>query len=172
MLTNFDLERLANEYDIPLVHICFKDKLKDFPPPSYGGIIVNLDDSVDKFGKRNFGTHFVCVFFDKRGGGDFSGRPSVYKKGIVYFDPLGFIPPTEVMDYLNPFTPYIYNKQMIQDTRSGICGWFCLMFIKYMSIHGGHLDNRLNDFLNLFNHSNLGKNKAVVEKFFHRKSIR
>lgn len=162
MLTNFDLERLSKEYDIPLVHICFKDQLKNFPPPSFGGIIINLDNSVDSQGRPQFGTHFVCIFFDSEG----------KKKVCSYFDPFGFIPPTEVIIYLNSYIPYIYNKQMIQDTRSGICGWFCLMFIKYMSQQPrSSIYTRLSEFINLFNHTNLGKNKEIVEKFFHRKTI-
>ena len=162
MLTNFDLLRLSQEYDIPLVHICFKDQLKNFPPPSFGGIIVNLDNSVDANGKMNFGTHYVCIFFDIQG----------HRNSCAYFDPFGFIPPTVVMNYLQNFIPYPYSKQMIQDTRSGVCGWYCLMFIKCMSQYPrSSIITRLSDFLNYFNWTNLGKNKSIVEKFFHRKTI-
>jgi len=75
-----------------------------------GWYIINMDDSNDP---RN-GTHWVAFKLEN--------------KIMYYFDPIGIIPPIEVLKL--GWTCY-YNNQQIQDRHSTACGWFCISFILF-----------------------------------------
>ena len=52
MITNFDLEKLARFYKLPLVSICMKNELP--PEPKEGCYIVNMQSS-----SAGNGTHWL-----------------------------------------------------------------------------------------------------------------
>ena len=73
MLTNFDIENICDYYEIPLLGVVMKDDLRN--KITDGNFIINLESSVDKNGKENFGTHWTALvvkgsqsfFFDSFG---------------------------------------------------------------------------------------------------------
>ena len=65
--------------------------------------IINLDDKI------GFGTHCVCYYNN------------------YYFDPFGMPPPIEVVKYISNIQ---YNNIHYQDTKSVLCGYYCLYFLK------------------------------------------
>ena len=75
-----------------------------------GWFIVNMDDSTDP---RN-GTHWVALKNNKG--------------NCFYFDPIGIIPPIEV---LKKCKKCIYNYRQIQDRNSTACGWFCIAIVLF-----------------------------------------
>jgi len=162
-LSNIQLEQIASDYRIPLVTISFKDDLKNIKPFHYGGVIVNLQDSKDSLGKQNQGTHYTCFFIDNRKN----------KKQAIYFDPLGFIPPLEVQNYLQKYIPYRYNIQMIQPPTNDDCGWFCAYCLWFLSHTHGSLDDRFKGFLSLwyYGKDKIHNNISVLHHFWGKKKF-
>ena len=89
-----------------------------------GWYIFNMDDSTDP---RN-GTHWVA--FKRKKNNDF------------YFDPIGIIPPIEILEKCKKC---IYNTKQIQDKDSTACGWFCIAIILWDYRWGN-----INEFINSF----------------------
>ena len=114
MITNFELEELAQKHKVPLNAVVCKDQLPPTPRP--GGYIVNMQDSTE-----GNGTHWVCVYIEN--------------KHALYFDSFGCLPPIEIVNFLKPFQPYLYNKKDIQNIRSSICGYYCFYVLWFISRH-------------------------------------
>ena len=87
-----------------------------------GWYIINMDDSNDP---RN-GTHWIA--FKK-----------MKNKHIFYFDPMGVIPPIEILEHCDSCK---YNDRQIQDINSTACGWFCISIILF--------DEKYNDLIKYF----------------------
>ena len=68
--------------------------------------IINLDDIIGP------GTHWVCYYNN------------------YYFDPFGMLHPTEVIKYINGIQ---YNNIQYQDTKSVLCGYYFLYFLKRLN---------------------------------------
>ena len=103
--------------------------LKTIKKPECG--IINLDDTIGN------GSHWVCYFND------------------YYFDPFGMPPPTEVIKYINGIQ---YSTIQYQDTKSVLCGYYCLYFLK-----------RLNDRIKIYdmlykelNYKYASKNETIM----------
>lgn len=138
-LTNFKLEDLAKEYNLPLNDIIMKDR-GDEEINKNGFYIINLDDS------DGGGTHWTCLYFSK---------------GLsIYFDSFGFVPPIEIE---NNIKPYIYNHKDIQDYNSKACGWYCLAFIKFLN-DKNNKEIAFKEFLNLFK-NNVKENDDILKKY-------
>jgi len=65
--------------------------------------IINLDDSISP------GTHWVCYYNN------------------YYFDSFGLPPPIEVVKYIKDIQ---YNDIQYRNTKSVLCGFYCLYFLK------------------------------------------
>jgi hypothetical protein len=102
-----------------------------------GWYVINMDDSTDP---RN-GTHWVAL---KR-----------KKNNDFYFDPIGIIPPIEVLEKCKNC---IYNTKQIQDYNSTACGWFCIAIILWDAKWGN-----INEFINYFS-DNPKENDRVLFK--------
>ena len=68
-------------------------------------------------------------------------------------------PPTEVIKYI---TGIQYNNIQYQDTKSVLCGYYCLYFLK-----------KLNDGFKIYdilykklNYKNPSKNETIIKQFF------
>ena len=113
MLSNFELEDMAQKSNLDLIGIFSKDQLpKERVAGSY---IINLQNSTD-----GDGSHWVCckIFANKK---------------ACYMDSFGMPMPQEVNSFLMPFKPVAINNREIQDLKSEKCGYFCLAFIHYFN---------------------------------------
>jgi hypothetical protein len=149
-LTNVDLLRTAQKYDIPLRGIFSKDQ-----PPQHlqvGGYIVNLENSHDSYGRKLDGSHWVAFW--------------VEPNEVVYFDSFGFPPSWDTQHLLRRFVPYRYNRVQIQNVNSGICGYYALFFVWYMNQKREKYPNihvRFNKFIKLFNSRNPTRNREILQ---------
>ena len=76
-----------------------------------GFYVINLQSSTD-----GNGTHWTALYYDS--------------KHSYYFDPFGFLAPTEVEQKLNEYT---FNNKQIQNLKSTACGYYCIAFIIFMN---------------------------------------
>ena len=110
MLSNFDLERLAEFYNLPLVAITMKDELPE--KVEDGCYIINLQSSTS-----GNGTHWLGLF--------------IHKNNAYYFDSYGAPPSVEIMKFVKKRKGchMYYNNFIIQDLKSQNCGWYTLAFL-------------------------------------------
>ena len=76
-----------------------------------GFYVINLQSST-----VGSGTHWTALYYNS--------------KHSYYFDPFGFIAPTEVEQKLNEYT---FNNKQIQNLKSTACGYYCIAFIIFMN---------------------------------------
>lgn len=165
MLTNSQLSDLSTKMGIPLEGIYFKDELpsKLKYNQSY---IINLEDSVDKDGNENEGTHWTCMQVNKYPDG---------KIEPLFFDPYG-APPSEnikkfVLTNTNKTLPY--TERDIQSLMNNACGWYCLAILHYVNAsqyRTNDLYTDVSNFLDLFDDLNVSadwkKNEFILKQFF------
>ena len=146
MLTNFDLEEIAEKDGLDLIGVFSKNLMpKERVAGSY---IINLQDYED-----GDGTHWVAckIFPDKK---------------CCYFDAFGMPMPTDINVFLTPFKPVAQNNRTIQDFKSMKCGYFCLAFIKYFNdfdYKKYDVFEAYDDFLNAFSNNPKTNDKIVME---------
>jgi hypothetical protein len=165
MLSNFDIERLANKLDLPIVGVFSKDRLPE--KPQIGSYYINLQNH-----NEGNGTHWVFAkvycdddredtyALDKKG-------KKLYRCGALYFDTFGVNMPKEVEDFLKPFKPVPYNNRHIQNINSTECGWYNIA-LDYSLEHKKHSDTYLEDyekFLALWSDKPT-KNLTLLKSFF------
>ena len=133
MINNFDLEKIAKFYKLPLVSICMKDELPT--KPKEGCYIVNMQSSTD-----GSGSHWVSLFF--------------WKNICYYFDSFGAPCPVEIINFIKKKkgSHLLFNNFIIQDLKSSNCGYFALAFLLYMwhNREKSNLNDVFNDFVNNF----------------------
>jgi hypothetical protein len=119
MLSNFDIEKLCDKLDLPLIGIYQKDLLED-APVTIGSYYINQQNSTD-----GNGSHWtlIKIYCDEERDGEYNGM-RVAK--ALYFDPFGLNMSKEVEEFLAPFKPIPYNNKQIQNVRSDSCGWYCI----------------------------------------------
>lgn len=76
--------------------------------------IVNLDESYKS------GSHWVALFFPENG-------------PAYYFDSFGRYPPDAIITFMERNCKYgwIYNKKKLQGDLSVMCGYYCIVFLRY-----------------------------------------
>ena len=159
-LTNLDLERAAQKYHIPLISVFSKNEIPTRIVK--GGYIINLENSMDSAGNRLGGSHWVALWIDKA----VPKHPMGYS---CYFDPFGIPPPVEIQKLLNKFIPYDVNRTEIQSITSGICGYYCIYFLWYMSRNPKiSPPARFKNFINLFNDKNPRKNGGILKELLEK----
>jgi len=146
-LTNWDLVRAAEKYNLPLICVFSKDH----PPTRLisGGYIINLQDTTDSAGNELGGSHWVALWIDG--------------KYACYFDPFGIPPPIQIQHILNRYVPYDINRTQIQSIESGVCGYYCLYFLWRMCRLKGSSKTRFKKFIELWNPQNPRKNRKILE---------
>jgi hypothetical protein len=94
MLTNFDLEKIAKNYDVKLIGIYSKNELDNLQIEN-GNYIINLDDDI--------GSHWTALNINKNKG--------------IYFDSFGCVPPENVIDFVKQrkHIKLGFNNSIIQD---------------------------------------------------------
>ena len=134
---NTELEEASRRNNIPLVGIFFHDRLPSMV--RQGGYIFNLSDHDSNDG----GSHWTGAF--------------VEGPRAIYFDPFGTEfnePPENIKKFLSPLdTKYSINQ--IQSSESGICGYYVLYFLYYMTHRRKQVPNlfrRMEFFLKQFSY--------------------
>jgi hypothetical protein len=125
MLTNDQIEELAERMEVPLVFCGFKSDIPKTIQASKA-YIINLDNEYDTEGKRNGGTHWTCFYVVQYPNG---------KTESIYFDSYGVSPPEIVKVRLrrNFGLTYVpYTKKNVQSLISNACGYFCLAFLHFI----------------------------------------
>jgi hypothetical protein len=145
-LTNFEIEDICKQMQLPIVGVYSKDKL---PEKRYiGSYYVNLEDH-----NAGGGSHwvFMRIFPNKK---------------AIYMDSFGVLAPVEIKDFLKPFRPYATNNRHFQDNKSSMCGYFdiaCDKFFEYDANKKKSVDENFDDFLNMFSINKLANDKIVME---------
>lgn len=117
--------------------------------PSVGGesVVVNLQDFL-----AGGGTHWVCAFRDPALRAD--------EGGVDYFDSFGLPPPDVVKVWLARSGRVMYSGNEVQDRRSIMCGWYCLLFL-HDRAHGRSATDILLD----FDPRPSARNEHIVQEF-------
>ena len=165
MLTDTQLTELSEKMGIPLEAVLFKDEIPN--KIKYNrSYIINIEDSEDKEGNKNDGTHWTCLQVNK------------YPNGKIepfYFDAYGMPPPESikkaVMDTCGQKIPF--NTKDIQSLMNNACGWYCLAlghFINASKYRSGILHDDVAMFIDMFDdlnhHIDFKKNEYILKHFF------
>ena len=134
MLSNFDFERLAEFYNLPLVAITMKDELPE--KVDNGCYIINLQSSTS-----GNGTHWLGLF--------------IHKNNAYYFDSYGAPPSVEIMKFVKKRKGchMYYSNFIIQDLKSQNCGWYALAFLLWCYsyvLFSKDMKNMFNEFVKSF----------------------
>jgi len=125
MLSNFDIERICNILELPIVGVFSKDRLPQ--ERKIGSYYVNLQNHNEGEGSHWVMFKIYCddereqetITTDKKG-------KRVYRCGALYYDSFGFDMPKEVERFLEPFKPIPFNNRQIQGIKQEECGWYCI----------------------------------------------
>lgn len=97
----------------------------------------------------NVGNHWVAIFIDK------------FRKAI-YFDSMGFPPPTRIHRFLNSVsTSWRFNMERIQSEVSTFCGHYCLLILKHLSQEGD-----VDEFINTFKNTSESEKDYIIYNMF------
>ena len=168
MLTDSQLETLADKMDFKIAGIYYKD---DIPRKvqfnkSY---LINMEDKYDASGNLSAGTHWVCFQSNKYPDGSIES---------IYFDPYGIPPPENVKKVVKEATGkgLPYNTKDIQSLMNNACGWYCSAFLHFINGSPYRTKNLYQDvstFLDLFDDLNesvdFKKNEFILKHFFQSK---
>lgn len=166
MLTNIQIEDLAQRMKIPLEFVGFKSNLPK-KIKTNKAYIINLDDEVCKdTGIQSGGTHWTTFIVME--------YPNGKQEGI-YFDSFGVAPPEIVkkrlMDNFKMKVPY--NTKDVQSLMNQACGWYCLAFQHFINAYQNRTKNLywdVEEFLSLFEDLNKSvdfkKNEYILKMFF------
>ena len=114
MLSNFDIEEIAEHYGFALNAVEMKDEMKTLSPKN-GGYIVNLQSS-----SQGDGSHWMAlVLRDKKS---------------FYLDPFGVLPPTEIIDFCRRIhkSHLAYSEFEIQNLKAETCGFYACGLLIYI----------------------------------------
>jgi hypothetical protein len=158
MLTNFDIEKIGNKLDLPIVGVYSKDELANIKR-KIGSYYINMQNS-----DEGQGTHWVLakIYTDEEP----DTEDSEVDVKCLYFDSFGLGPAKEVSKFLSPFKPIYCNNRQIPSIRTTECGWYCLICDYYLE--KGKEDTYLEDygkFLNIWN-DDTTKNLTLLKKLF------
>ena len=165
MLTDFQIEDLAQKMGVPLDGCYFKD---DLPKKLNKNkvYIINLQDSETEDGEENSGTHWTMAYIRETPKGQL--QP-------IYFDPYGCPPPENVKNIIekqcNMKCPY--TEKDIQSLMNNACGFYCLAmahFICTSRYRTNNLYDDVDEFLDMFDDLNKSidwkKNEYILKMFF------
>lgn len=108
MLSNIDLQTLAQHYNLPLIGTPLRDNLpKGGPRPGY--YVCNLDDSIPTNGQ--IGTHWTCLICTQM--------------ECLYVDSFGAPPPPEIAKWIkSKYDGFGWNNWILQDVQASTCGFW------------------------------------------------
>jgi len=165
MLTDEQIEDLAQRMGVPLQGCFFKDELPKRIVTNHA-YLINIQDSEDDNGNRNEGTHWTYLQVNKTPNGTI--QP-------IYFDPYGQPPPESVKKAVTKnFDLYLpYTKKDVQSLMNNACGFFCLAFGHFINkcpLRTCDFYNDVEEFLDIFDDLNTSvdwkKNEYLLKMFF------
>jgi hypothetical protein len=166
MLTNIQIEDLAQRMKIPLEFVGFKSSLPK-KLKTNKAYIINLDDEVcEDTGIQSGGTHWTCF--------QVMEYPNGKKEGI-YFDSFGVAPPEIVKErIMSNFKMVLpYNTKDVQSLLNQACGWYCLALLHFINAYANRTKQLywdVEEFLSLFEDLNKSidfkKNEYILKMFF------
>lgn len=163
MLTNYDIEKICEKLDLPLVGVFMKDDLPQ--TRKIGSYIINMDNSDGE------GTHWVFakIFCDDNDDdNEFILNDKSYKYcGALYFDAFGIGMPQEIEKFLEPFSKKSVNKKQIQNINSSQCGWYCIYCDYFLEFdgEGKTFTSRFKDFINVWDDDPKKNLQLLKDKF-------
>ena len=165
-LTDVQIRNLAKRMQFKLADCCFKDELET-PLLFNESYIINLEDSVDKDGQPNDGTHWCFLQCNKYPSG---------KIESIYMDPYGAPPPESVKEAVKKTTGkngLPHTTTDIQSLMNNACGFYCLAlghFINSSQYRTKDLYEDVGTFIDLFDDLNTSvdfkKNEFILKQFF------
>ena len=100
-----------------------------------GGYIINLQDEIGP------GTHWVALFVED----NLVNSKNNKNNSVIYFDSYGVeYLPVQILKFIGN-KPIKSSYFRIQSYDSVMCGFFCILFLRFM-----FLNKTLTDFINLF----------------------
>ena len=144
MLTNFDLEKIAKNYDVKRIGFYSKKQLDKLPIED-GNCFINLDDNVS--------SHWCGLL--------------VSKNDAIYFDSFGCVPPQNVISFVKqkPNIKFGYTNFIIQNLESEKCGFYCIAFSLLLNrSKNKDIYKATNDFIQLFKDNTL-ENDEILKKY-------
>ncbi len=163
MLTDGQLESMAERMRIPLESVTFKD---DLPKLKFNrSYIINMQDELDDKGRPNSGSHW-CAFQIQKDGDEV--RP-------IYFDPFGVGPPQEVSAAVERFChkKLPFTSKDVQSLMADCCGYYCLAWLHWINAcehRTGNIYADTHDFLEMFLDLNgcadWKQNEFILKHFF------
>lgn len=163
MLSNFEIEDLAQQLNLPLIGVYSKDEIKNIVP-RVGTYIINQQNS-----DVGDGTHWtMCkIYCDDDRHEDSHENVKVCK--ALAFDSFGIGCSLEVSNFLKPFKPIAQSTRQIQDLKSEECGWFCLC-LDYALEHKMHKETYLQDYESWIQmwSDNTKKNSEILKAFMKK----
>jgi hypothetical protein len=147
MLTNYELEEIANHYGMALNDVVMKDEMKSITPRN-GNYIINLQSS-----SQGNGTHWCAL--------------CIKDKDIFYFDSFGIICPSEITNFCKriPKSSLAYNDLQIQHIDAQTCGWFCIIFLLHLNRSKKDIYKSASEFIGTFSYLT-NKNDAMLKQYF------
>jgi hypothetical protein len=145
-LSNFDIEKICKNLNLKLVGVFMKDELPT--KKILGNYIINLQNS------NQDGSHWCAMI--------------LRANEAFYFDSFGMIPPKSVTKYLYKYysaEKCFYNREIIQDLKSILCGFFSIGAIAYISTNKGPLTKLANKYISQFD-DNTKLNDNILIGFF------
>ena len=145
-LTNREITEICNKNNIQLNFCFYKDKIKKL---TNGNYIINLDDY------PNSGTHWIAL--------------NIRNKNHCYADSYGIPPPQKLSNLIyKKYNHIVYNANQIQDNNSLKCGYFCIVFLHFVSNlkDDTNYNDKINDFLTDFWLGDEKKNDKQIVNYF------
>jgi hypothetical protein len=147
MLSNFDLEHIAQHYGFPLT-VVMKDELVNHKPKS-GNYIINLESS-----SQGNGTHWLTL--------------GIHNKQCFYQDSFGIIPPQEVIDFCKriPNSRLAFSEIQMQEITTETCGFYSIGLLIHLN-RTKKIDifKSAGQYINQFSYDSKDNN-AILKRFF------
>jgi hypothetical protein len=152
MLSNFDLDRIAQYYGFP-ISVLMKDELKNHKLKS-GNYIINLESSTS-----GSGTHWMSM--------------KTSNKEIFYQDSFGIIPPKEVTDFCKRIvnSRLAFSEIQMQNITSETCGWYAIGLLIHLNrTKKTDIFKSAGEYINQFSYDST-KSNAILNYFFRNLPI-
>jgi hypothetical protein len=147
MLSNFDLEEIAQHYGFPLT-VLMKDELKSHKPKT-GNYIINLQSSTS-----GNGTHWMSM--------------KISNKQCFYQDSFGVAPPKEVINFCKriPNSRLAFSEIQMQEITTETCGYFAIGLLIHLNCtKNKNIYKSAGEYINQFSYDSK-KNNTILKNFF------